>query len=145
MNKNRKVVSKEDNKLYKHNKILAIQVDIAIESFKILLEIGDKLTKEIAVKTLEELKLIEYKILATSNSFSIDGTKINTIFKKLLLDDPDDGFSSNTDINNCWEQLSKYKAMTKSHSTGIDGYSQVKRRKVEANYDQLRQLIDKNN
>jgi len=61
MNIIEKTLSIENNKLHKHNKILSLQIGIALQSFKILIENGDKLSKEISHQTLNKLNLIEHE------------------------------------------------------------------------------------
>ncbi len=52
-------ISQENSKLYKHNKILAKQVAIAVEGFKVLIETCADFPKNIAQKTLEEIMSCE--------------------------------------------------------------------------------------
>ena len=53
------VISEENSKLYKHNKVLSMQIAIAIEGLKALIENCTEFPLNIAQKTLDEIKACE--------------------------------------------------------------------------------------
>ena len=88
----------------------------------------------------------EYRQIITSDSRGVFGKAnyYDKIFKdKLVM--VKNGFSSFQDIATCWEQLQKYRVMTKAHGERKDRYTPDKRQKVEAYFNQLSNLIGSNN